>query len=320
MKRFWIGWLCLGLMLGLVGCGENRKEPARTGARLGVGCVAACETEEKTEARLRATVAAVMLDADGRIAQCQLDELEFLTSADGKTPESPAALRSKGEAGADYLPSEEEVGGSSELKTSWREQAAAFAGFVKGKTAGEIAGLAATDGKASGVEGCDLLVTDFIEAIGRAAALAQSTQAAAEGDELTLAILAERGSASASDTLQYDLELAAVTCREDTVTGCFTDTLSVKLTVENGRLAASSGALQTKRAMGDGYGMKAASALKKEWHEQAAAFDRACEGKTAAAIADAAPDANGKLDGISGCTVEVSGLWKAALKAAEKEK
>lgn len=319
MKRFWIGWLCLGLLLGLAGCGGNKKEPALTGARLGVGCVAACETKEKTEARLRATVAAVLLDADGRIAQCRLDELEFSAAADGKTPESPAALRSKGEAGADYLPGERETGGPSELKTSWREQAAAFAAFVKGKTAGEIAGLAATDGKASGVDGCDLLVTDFIEAIGKAAALAQKTAAAADGELLTLAILAERGSASASDTLQYDLELAAVTRRESTVTGCFTDTLSVKLTVENGRLVAPSGALQTKRAMGDGYGMKAASALKKEWHEQAAAFDRDCEGKTVATIQNAVPAGDGKLDGISGCTVEVSGLWKAVLKAAEKE-
>ena len=64
--------------------------------------------------------------------------------------------------------------------------------------------------------------------------------------------------------------------------------------------------------------MKGASSLKKEWYEQADAFDSWCAGKTTAQLEGATPDAAGKIDGISGCTITVSGMWKNLLKAVKE--
>ena len=54
----------------------------------------------------------------------------------------------------------------------------------------------------------------------------------------------------------------------------------------------------------------------KEWHEQAAAFDAACVGKTATEIAGfVAEDGKGVEDiQAAGCTIYVTGFVKAASK------
>jgi len=190
---------------------------------------------------------------------------------------------------------------------------------VEGKTGAEVSALAATDGKSTQVDGCDLILTDFIQAVRHAtdSAVAQNLST---GDDLKLALTATRADTSTDQKPQYDVEIAAVTIGNgDRITGCITDTLQAKLTVTDGAFTTVSGGIETKREMGDAYGMKAASGIRREWYEQADAFDTYTRGKTAAELAGLKLSTDGKTDAISGCTVAVSGMLKNVVKAAKED-
>ena len=78
--------------------------------------------------------AAVLLDADGKLAGVTLDELELSVSADGTGKvTTPTDTRTKRQKGKDYPLAE--VSG---LKKGWAEQADAFADWLEGKTLEEV--------------------------------------------------------------------------------------------------------------------------------------------------------------------------------------
>ena len=97
-----------------------------------------------------------------------------------------------------------------------------------------------------------------------------------------------------------------------------TDAAEVKLTIEDSVFATAAGAMHSKRAMGDTYGMKQASPIKKEWYEQADAFDAYAVGKTAAELQKTALTDDGKTDAISTCTISIDAMLKNAVKAAKE--
>ena len=322
MKRFCtILALAAMLVLPLPGCGKQEdtssSATAGGGMKLGLGCVAALAMDGTEKTAVKATAAAVLLDKDGVIRRCRLDETEFSIALEGGRTVEPTGWQTKGEQGAAYKPTDRDTGGSGELSSPWQEQARAFCAYVEGKTAGEVSGIAATDGKSSEIAGCDLIITDFIKAVRKAADMATEQTQAAAADTLQLALTAGRAEGATAAAPQYDVELSAVSLdTQKRITGCYADTLQVKLKVEENTFAMTAGDVSTKRDMGDAYGMKAASGIKKEWYEQAAAFDAYAVGKTAAELAAVKLDGEGKTDAITGCTVAVSGLVKNTVKAA----
>ncbi|MFR9068079.1 MAG: hypothetical protein ACLVJH_15600 [Faecalibacterium prausnitzii] len=82
---------------------------------------------------IHTVAAAVLLDADGKLAGVTLDELELSVSADstGKVT-TPTDTRTKRQKGKDYPLAE--VSG---LKKGWAEQADAFGSWLEGKTPDE---------------------------------------------------------------------------------------------------------------------------------------------------------------------------------------
>ena len=83
---------------------------------------------------IHTVAAAVLLDADGKLAGVTLDELELSVSADstGKVT-TPTDTRTKRQKGKDYPLAE--VSG---LKKGWAEQADAFGSWLEGKTPDEV--------------------------------------------------------------------------------------------------------------------------------------------------------------------------------------
>ena len=82
---------------------------------------------------IRTVAAAVLLDADGKLAGVTLDELELSVSADGTGKvTTPTDTRTKRQKGKDYPLAE--VSG---LKKGWAEQADAFGSWLEGKTSDE---------------------------------------------------------------------------------------------------------------------------------------------------------------------------------------
>lgn len=303
-----IALLCAVLMLmSLAACGAEQP-PVNDGGttngegrKLGIGSVNTIATESGEKLVIKTTVAAVVLDKDGKIADCEIDEAEFpLELKDGVLQETFSLITK----------------GDSETEDNWDGQVEAFCEFIEGKTGNEVSGIAVTDGKAS-IEGCDLVVTDFIQAVHRATEAAKDKNIAAT-DDLKLAVTVAKPYDFKAEKPQFDVEMAAVTLGEnDKITACMTDAAQIKTTVEGNAFATAAGATQTKREMGDAYGMKAASSIQKEWYEQADAFDAYAVGKTAAELEGTSVAADGKTDAVSGCTMAVSALLKNAVKAAK---
>lgn len=306
MKKIAI-WVCAALlMMPLAACG-GKTAPEYT---MGLSSVSSRTMAAAERSTVKITAAAVVLDAEGIIRRCAVDELAFDVTPTG----SPADLSTKMERGDKYIPTEEETGGVT-ANTSWEQQAKLFCTYVVGKKPGEVSGIAATDGKTTAIEGCDLIVTDLIRAV-RAAADAATTQQVGEGDTLKLAMTATRDAAASSP--EFEVELAAVTMDGDTVTGCAVDTLPVSLPVEEGVFTYVSGEIMTKVQQGDAYGMKKASPIEREWYEQAEAFATYAVNKTAAALDGIALDSEGKTDAVAGCTIALTSMRQNLLRAINK--
>ncbi len=305
MKRPLI-WLCVMLMLmSLAACGRATDEYT-----LGMSSVASRKMEDADRSQVKETVAAVVLDREGVIRRCVVDELAFAVTPTG----SPADLSTKMERGDSYTPTVEETGGVS-TNVSWAEQATAFCNYVVGKKPSEVSGIAATDGKTTAIAGCDLIVTDLIRAVTDAAASATAHKIG-EGDELSLAMTATRDASAASP--QFEVEIAAVTMDGDTVSGCAVDTLPISLPTESGAFTYVSGELLTKAQQKDGYGMKKASPIEREWYEQAQAFATYAVGRSAADMQAIETDDSGKTDAVAGCTVSITAMRKNLLRAIDR--
>ena len=85
----------------------------------------------------------------------------------------------------------------------------------------------------------------------------------------------------------------------------------------------------TKKELGDGYGMKAASGIGKEWFEQAEALEDWCVGKTVEEVVTMPTYDKGDghhtqvpddVDLKTGCTIDVGSFLDALQKAADNAK
>lgn len=319
MKKWLVFALCAVLMFSLCACGKKDKNESDIptggdGYRLGLATVSSMELMGKESTNVTATVAAVLLDGKGVIRQCRLEEVAFDATLKNGVLQDMMDMLGKWEMGDDYDLTDDERG-DSQTTLTWKEQVEAFCNHVEGMTPDEVSGIAATDGRTSEIKGCHLVVTDFIQAVHKAGKAAM-TSAAHKEDTLRLAVSAATGADSTDQAPRYDIDLAAVTVdKSGKVTACRTDSLQAKMTVEEGLFSMASGDIATKRQMGDTYGMKKASSIKKEWYEQADAFDAYVVGKTADGLRGIKTNSEGKVDGISGCTIAVNGMLKTVIKA-----
>lgn len=324
MKRIWAMICGLALLFCLTACGEKEDTPTPSGTAngdgrsLGLGSVNTLMLEGKEKTVVKTTVAAVVLDKDGRITECKIDEAEFPVELTNGALQVAVDLLTKGET-EDYTLTDSDLGEGNTSRASWDDQVDAFCDYVEGKTGAEVSAIAATDGKSEMIQGCDLIITDFISAVHDATRNAKNKSIAA-GDELELAVTVAKSGESTDTKPQFDIEMAAVTMSgTDRITACLTDTAQAKLTVENSLFSHAAGKMDTKRGKGDAYGMKAASSIKKEWYEQADAFDAYAVGKTAAELLKLSVGNDGKTDAISGCTMAIGGMLKNTAKAAEPD-
>ena len=282
--------------------GKDNDDKAKT--KFGMAIITDTDVEED-EASLSATVATVLTDTDGKIIACRLDELEIEPAIVGTTFENVTDLRTKREKGTDYGMQ------AAGAKQEWFAQADSFCKYVIGMTANEVAGIETMDGKPKDADllaGCTMDVTDFMRAVSEAAKNAKEAKVAA-ADKLGLAVTATRYADSENTAPRYDMLFSAVTVGADgKLTGCYTDELQYTFSLIEKEAT-------TKAQQGDGYGMKAASAIGLEWYQQIANLDAFLVGKSTADI-DAVSLADGKIPDIaSGCTIVVTEQMKNVQKA-----
>ncbi len=311
MKRFIAIALMAAMSLSMVACSNSGSSSKASGdAKVGVSVSASVEGEAE-KATFGAVYAAVMVDSNGKIIACDIEETQIKPSiADGTVGE--VDLRTKTEKQGDYG-----MAGASGIGKEWYEQAEAFEKYVVGKTAAEVRAIPVTDGKTTDADlaaGCTITVTGFIDAVASAAESASVTVGAS--DKLGLAVTS--ADASKEDSVAYNTEFCAVTVGSDgKVTSCQIDALQGKLPIVDGAFDIDSAKHTSKKQLGEDYGMRGSSAIGKEWFEQAAAFETYVTGKTADEVSKTAVT-DGKAsdaDLSAGCTITVSSILANTEKA-----
>lgn len=347
MKRIsrWVLSGCLAAALMLTGCGRGNSSGASSGGSMGGGTASsgsdanAAQTAAwrtglgvQTEltgsdraGKINTVAAAVLLDADGRLAGVMLDEAEISVSADGTGSVTlPTDLRTKRQKGEDYP-----LAAVSSLQEGWTEQAGAFARYLTGMTAEQVEKLETdADGKpvdADLLAGCTIAVNRYRDAVVQACKNA-SVLGAAKGDTVRVGMALtnatkDRPANDDSDLqAQMDITITALTTdAEGRVTSAIGDMTQPALTVSaDGTVSAPRDAVRTKNELGDQYGMRGASSLDKEWYEHSAGYCSYLKGKTRAEVA-AIPTDGSDADLAALCTISVTDLQKAALTALETE-
>ncbi len=287
--------------------------------RTGLGILTETTDQDRT-GKINTIAAAVLLDAEGKLVDVQLDELEVNISADGNGAVTmPTDYRTKRQRGDDYP-----LAAVSSLKKSWAEQADAFAEYLKGMTPEQLSKLETDeDGKpkdADLLSGCTIAVDRYRDAIEKACANAEAL-GAAKGDTLALGIEADNGSSSVTATddkdvnAQLDFTAVALTVDSDgRVTSAVGDMTEPAMTVSADGGVSAPDSVRSKLEQGDEYGMRQASKLGKEWYEHSEGFCDYLKGKTAAEIADIPTDGS-DADLAALCTISIDDLQKAAGKA-----
>ena len=279
-------------------------------------------TEDKDgSGKIDVTVAAVTVDADGKIVACALDTASNTVNFtfDGKAVANEE-FKTKYELGADY--NMVAYGGA---EKEWFEQADAFESVVAGKTLDEVKALVAEENKGNDevvAAGCTIMINEFVAAVEKAYNAAVVTDITA-ADTLKVTAATEQTCTDATEEKDGSNKVsttvfAAAVDAEGKVVAAASDCVEVSFTFDMNGVATfdTTKEVLSKKEQGFDYGMVAYGGAEKEWFEQAAAFDAACIGRTADEIAGfVAEDGKGVADIQSaGCTIDVSGFVKAASK------
>jgi hypothetical protein len=317
--------------------GTNGGTAAGGALRTGLGVVTSVASsadagEKDGLAQTDSTVAAVLVDADGKIVALKLDaaQTKINFSSDGKivTP-LDTVFKTKQEKKDEYGMKK-----ASGIQKEWYEQADAFAAYATGKTLAELKGIALNEeGKATDAElssSVTIHVTDFIAAIEKAVNNAQDLGAKA-GDKLGLGIVtaiddSTDATADKEGLAQaYSTYTVATFGADGKITSSIIDASQSKVNFDaSGKLTTDvkTAEVKTKDELGEAYGMKKASGIKKEWNEQAAAFAAYVKGKTVDEVKGIALSEGKPADAelSSSVTIHVTDFITVIEKAAQNAK
>ena len=324
MKKTFIFALCVILvcsMLFVSGCGENKALKFGAGVYTSLPTTTDATADKEGTGKIDITVAAVSVDDNGKIVACALDTASNTVkfTADGKCIAS-SEFKTKYELGKEY-----NMASYSGIGKEWFEQADAFEKVVAGKTLTEVKALVAKGNKGTDEvinAGCTIEINEFVNAIEKAYNAAADSEVTAK-DALKVTTyteqscgdaIAEKDGTSKVSTTVFATALNA----ENKVVIASSDCVEVSFTFNTKGIATldTTKTILSKKEQGTNYGMVALGGAKKEWFEQAAAFDAACVGKTADEIANLMTEDGKSTDELqkAGCTIYVTGFVKAATK------
>ena len=299
MKKLLALILIVCSLFALTSCGAETYE-------LAIGVAVTAPTGDALT--VTETVAALILDEDGKIVACRLDTLQAKIQPDQDGVVSDTSYKTKGELGYDY-------GMKDYAKTNeWFEQARAFEAYLVGKTLADVEGIDTT--KTDLVAGCTIGLGEFVPAV--VAAFKDAHKVSFESKDvptLGVAVSNKTADKSADDKNKVQLvaDFGAVAMVDGKVVAATLDCADATLTyeaTEEGYTCTDFAFKGTKRAQGYGYGMKD-YAQSGEWFEQAQAYANSAVGKTASEVASLA------TNGVAGCTIGAGDMQKALDKAAQ---
>lgn len=317
MKRQYRIWIAVAVLSFMTACGRNNQgsgqesttqtqtetekpeagettarqengaenEQMQSGYRTGLGVVHRMQDSKDAEdadgmALVFGCAAAVVLDEEGKIADCFIDEVEAEMgfTQDGRLTKASGTK----------FPTKKEMPEES-VQTEWLKKASALEESVLGKTREELA-----DGE--GME-----AGDYVEAIVKACDAA-AVIGTGEGDKLGLGIVTDmkesKDAAEGNDgqCQAYSYYVVTTANEEGRLTGVILDSAQPTVTFDSdGKITSDLQAeVKTKKELGDSYGMRPASGIGKEWYEQAEAMEAYAKGKTLEELEGIAVTAEGR--------------------------
>jgi len=287
--------------------------------------------EKDGAAQVDSVAVAVTVDKDGKIVKCAIDtaQTKINFSKEGKIlSDLKAEYKSKQELGYDYGMKK-----ASKIGKDWFEEANAFAAYVVGKTVAEIKGIAVNEeGVTTDAElltSVTIHITDYVAAIEKAVNNAKDLGAKSE-DKLGLAIVTsieKSADAGEKDGLAqaYSNYSATTFDAAGKITSCVIDASQSNVNFSKaGKITTDLKApLQTKVELGEGYGMKKASKIGKEWSEQSDAFSKYVVGKSVDEVKGIAINEEGvptAADLTSSVTVHITDFTNMIEKASKTAK
>ena len=247
---------------------------------------AAADAEGLAQANI--AIVAVTVGEDGVIDSCVIDTIQSKINFDTTgaiTTDLTTTFLSKNELGDDYG-----MRKASAIGKEWNEQAAAFAAYAVGKTVDQLKGIAVNEKGAPTEADLTASVTiptgNFVAGI-EAAVKSAADLGAKKGDKLGIASVttmskSKNAAADAEGVAQAYATMAAVTTNGKTITSCTINAVQANVKFDAAGVITTdlAAAVASKQELGDTYGMRKASAIGKEWNEQANAFAAYVTGKT----------------------------------------
>ena len=340
--------LALCLTLALVACGEKQPAaPQEADYKLGMGIVLSMDSSKAENAQVDATVAAVVLDAEGKIVSCRIDVAQNKMKVAGGAVDTAATFKTKMELGSAYGMAGKVDNNGDGVMLEWDAQAKAFEEYVVGKTAAEVEAIKTQEagGHLIAVDetllkaGCSMQITDFIAAVVKACTdeQGQSFKTAATFTlGVAAATVADESTAAAADKdgeVKMYTDFAAAVVADGKILAAVTDAVQPKISVNTLGDIVEKSFVATKRELKEDYNMAKYGASMDnngdgkvlEWYVQADAFVKYVVGKTSAEVKAMATKTldNGYVisadDALltAGCTIQITGMKSVVATACD---
>ncbi len=284
MKKIFALILALCMVLALAACGA----PKTAEYKLGMGISLNMNSSKAGNAQVDATVAAVVLDASGKIVAAKIDVAQNKMDVTDGAVDAAKTFLSKKELKEDY--------GMSKIGAKeWYLQAEAFEQFVIGKTADEIKNMPTTVNESGHTvttdetlyASCSISINEFIEAIVKACGDEQGQSFQSDGNfKLGLAVIstAEESTAATAEAegvvKMYSDYAAVVLGADGKILAALTDATQPQIKIDAAGEITDTAFKGTKRELKEGYNMVAYSNATLEWYQQAKNFVDFAAGKT----------------------------------------
>ena len=279
-----------------------------------------------------ATVAAVVLDGEGKIVSCRIDVAQNKMDITDGLVDTEKTFRTKMELGPEY-----NMKPASPIGAEWDEQTKAFEEYVVGMTGAEVAAMETTEHNGHQISvdeallaGCTMDITAFITAVEKACSDEWAVEfTAADGFTLGVAAISEAGDSTAATAEEdgvvkmYSEFAAVVLDGEGKIIAALNDATQPKITIGTAGEIVEAAFKGTKRELGPEYNMKPASPIGVEWDEQSAAFSKFVVGMTGAEVAAMeTTEHNGHQVSVdetlyASCTMQITGMMAVVALAAD---
>ncbi len=326
---------------------DNETPATEAEYKLGMGISVSMASSAENNAQVDATVATVVLDAEGKIVSCRIDVAQNKMDVTDGAVDTAKEFKTKMELGDAYgMAGKIDNNGDGVMK-EWYDQTKAFEAYVVGKTGAEVEAMQTQELNGHNVTvdeallsaGCSMDIVEFKNAV-VAACKDEQGMSFKTADAFTLGVAANTtaeesvaATAEENGTVKMYSDFAATVIGADgKIIATLNDAIQPNITIDAAGAIVETAFTATKRNLKEGYNMATYGANMDnngdgkvlEWYVQSEAFSKYVVGKTGAEVGamETKTLENGyKISAedallTAGCTIQITGITAVVAEAA----